>query len=652
MATSGSKSVSVATGVTLKFNWSESSQSVANNTTTISWNMQVILASGYNISASADKDWSVTVNGTKYSGTNTFGSISGTTKTMASGSTTISHNSDGTKTFSYSFSQEFAITYSGSWIGTKSGSGSGTLDTIARASSVSGGSGNIGSATTISITRASNSFTHTLTYSFGSLSGTIATKTSSTSVSWTIPTSFYAQIPNAKSGTGTIYCETFNGNTSIGTKSVGFTAKVTSSSAPSLSVSIVDTDSTTTALTGDSSKLVRYYSDAKVTLTASAKNSASISSYSISGGGGSSSSSSATIYNVTGNSFTCKVTDSRGYTTTVTNKPTMVNYVKLTCVMADTKPTADGNMTVKATGNYFNGSFGATSNSLTVQYRYKLSGGSYSGWTTMTNSLSGNTYSSSASLTGLDYMQTYVFQVRAYDKLATVTSSENSVKTLPVFDWGSNDFNFNVETNWNFGVDITATTSDGSKRVAFTPCSSAGNLVVGYGGWEEKQGNTNLYGNKIQMLTQSDITIHPNGSQTEVYSLLGAMMAMQNSYALETTGTGATNWTVNTTNCTLIGNQLRFHFNCERSSGSATGNIVNEAVATFKIKHDGKVKSIFQTTFSNGATGGLGSFNMTDMSNDGTYVYFTINLCATDIALTGVSAYVLIPVTINTLAYV
>ena len=652
MATSGSKSVSVATGVTLKFNWSESSQSVANNTTTISWNMQVILASGYNISASADKDWSVTVNGTKYSGTNTFGSISGTTKTMASGSTTIAHNSDGTKTFSYSFSQEFAITYSGSWIGTKSGSGSGTLDTIARASSVSGGSGNIGSATTISITRASNSFTHTLTYSFGSLSGTIATKTSSTSVSWTIPTSFYAQIPNAKSGTGTIYCETFNGNTSIGTKSVGFTAKVTSSSAPSLSVSIVDTDSTTTALTGDSSKLVRYYSDAQVTLTASAKNGASISSYSISGGGGSSTSSSATIYNVTGNSFTCKVTDSRGYTTTVTNKPTMVNYVKLTCVMADTKPTADGNMTVKATGNYFNGSFGATSNSLTVQYRYKLSGGSYSEWTTMTNSLSGNTYSSSASLTGLDYMQTYVFQVRAYDKLATVTSSENSVKTLPVFDWGSNDFNFNVETNWNFGVDITATTSDGSKRVAFTPCSSAGNLVVGYGGWDEKQGNTNLYGNKIQMLTQSDITIHPNGSNTAVYSLLGAMMAMQNSYTLETTGTGATNWTVNATNCTLIGNQLRFHFNCERSSASGVGNITNETVATFKIKHDGKVKSIFQVCFPNGATGGLASFNMSDMSNDGTYVQFTVNLCATDVALTGVSAYVLIPVTINTLAYV
>ena len=651
MATSGSKSISVATGLTLKFNWSQSSQNIANNTTKILWDMQVILSSGYSISSSASKDWSVTVNGTKYSGSNTLPSSG--TKTMASGSTTISHNSDGTKSFSYSFSQEFAITFSGTYIGTKSGSSSGTLDTIARASSVSGGSGTIGSTTTIKINRASSSFTHTLTYTFGSLSGTIATKTTSTSYTWTIPTSFYNQIGSATSGKGTITCTTYNGSTNIGSSSCSFTASVNGdANAPSLSVSIVDTDSTTTALTGNSGTLIKYYSDAKVTLTASAKNGASISSYSISGGGGSSTSSSATISNVTNNKFTCKVTDSRGYTTTVTQQPTMVNYVKLTCVMADTKPSAEGSMTVQATGNYFNGSFGATSNSLTVQFRYKVQGGSYSSWTTMTNSFSGNTYSSTYSLTGLDYMKIYVFQIRAVDQLATVTTKEISVKSLPVFDWGEHDFNFNVETNWNFGVDITATTSDGTKRVAFTPCSSAGNLVVGYGGWDEKQGNTNLYGNKIQMLTQSDITIHPNGSNTAVYSLLGAMMAMQNAYTLETTGTGATNWTVNSTNCTLIGNQLRFHFNCTRSSASGVGNITNETVATFKIKHDGKVKSIYQNSFSSGATGGVSTFAMANMSNDGTYVYFDIVLCATDIAVTDVATYCLIPVTINTLAYV
>ena len=507
MASSGSKSVTVTSWDTLKFSWETTSQSVANNTSTISWKLELIADSSGRIDSSTSKVWKVTVNGTTYSGTNTVGISNNSTKTLASSTTTIAHNADGTKTFSYSFSQEFGITFSGSSIGTKTGSGTGTLDTIARASSVSSTSANIGSAVTISISRASSSFTHTLTYSFGSLSGTIATKTTSTSVSWTLPTTFYAQIPSATSKTGTITCTTYSGSTSVGSKTCTFTAKVSSASAPGLTVSIVDTDATAIALTGDSSKLIKYYSDAKFTLTATAKNSATISSYSISGGGKSSTSSTGTLSNVTGNTFTCKTKDSRGFTTTVTKTMTMVNYVKLTCVMDDTKPSADGIMTVRAKGNYFNGSFGAASNTLSVQFRYKTSGGSYSNWITMTNAISNNTYESTYQLTGLDYKTTYVFQMKAVDKLATITTSENSVKTLPIFDWGENDFNFNVETNWNFGVDITATKADGTKRVAFTPCSTAGNTTIGYGSYDEEEGHMNIYGNDVQIITNEGLII-------------------------------------------------------------------------------------------------------------------------------------------------
>ena len=114
MATSGSKSITVTSWDTLRFSWSETSQSTANNTTTISWKMELIAGSSGRISSTASKSWSVTVNGTKYSGTNTIGISNNATKTLASGSTTIAHNSDGTKTFSYSFTQEIAITFSGS----------------------------------------------------------------------------------------------------------------------------------------------------------------------------------------------------------------------------------------------------------------------------------------------------------------------------------------------------------------------------------------------------------------------------------------------------------------------------------------------------------------------------------------------------------
>ena len=231
----------VSNQITLRFNWSQSSQSIANNNSVVSWNLQLI-ASGGSISSSASKSWSVNVNGSNYSGTNTVGVSNGQTKTLASGSTTIGHNADGTKSFSLSFSQQFDINYSGvGWIGTKSGSGSGTLSTIPRTSSISATNANIGENITININRASGSFTHTLTYAFNNLTGTIATKTGSTSIAWTIPTSFYAQIPNNRSSWGRIICDTYNGSTKIGSSECRFDVYVKeSSNKPGISATVKD----------------------------------------------------------------------------------------------------------------------------------------------------------------------------------------------------------------------------------------------------------------------------------------------------------------------------------------------------------------------------------------------------------------------------
>ena len=198
----------VSNQVTLRFGWWQNSQSIANNSSEIGWHLQLV-TSGGSSSSSASKSWNVTVNGSNYSGTCIIGVGTNSPKTLASGSTTIAHNADGTKSFSFSFSLQFDINYSGvGWIGTKSGSGSGTLSTIPRTSSVSSTNANIGENITITINRASSSFTHTIVYWFGNLSGTIASKTSSTSISWTLPTSFYAQIPNSKSSWGRVICDT------------------------------------------------------------------------------------------------------------------------------------------------------------------------------------------------------------------------------------------------------------------------------------------------------------------------------------------------------------------------------------------------------------------------------------------------------------
>lgn len=237
MASSGSTRVNVSSDgdLYLLFSWSAGTQNVANNYTPVSWTLKLVSTKYANVNSSASKDYSVMVDGQTWTGTNTIGLSAGATKTLASGSKNIYHNSDGKKDFNYSFSQDIEITYSGSWIGTKSGSGSGTLNTIPRASEPTLSASNVkmGNAVTIYTNRKSDSFTHTISYSFHSVSETIATGVG-TSVSWTPPTNLIYQILNSTSGTCTITCKTYNGNTLIGTKTVTLTLTVPNASQPSL----------------------------------------------------------------------------------------------------------------------------------------------------------------------------------------------------------------------------------------------------------------------------------------------------------------------------------------------------------------------------------------------------------------------------------
>ena len=444
----------------------ENSTSIANNTSNVTINFYI-----KGPWAPSYYDW------TTYYGIIVDGSVkdSGSSRPYVSTSNVkllswtgdIAHNSDGSKSISVSV---YLTNGSASYLPTQYPSssplymGSVSLTTIPRASSVSCSTADIGSNATISISRASSSFTHTLSYTFGSLSGTIATKTSSTSVAWTIPTTFYAQIPNDKSGTGTITCDTYNGSTLIGSKPTSFTATVNeSASKPTLNPTVVDSNATTTALTGDSSKFIKYYSNASVSTGASARNSATLTSQKITCGAKSISSASGTINAVESGSFTFSATDSRGYPTTQTVNKTLIDYIKLTCSLNAGAPTTDGVATLKISGNYWDGTFGALANTLTVQYRYKTQGGSYGSWTATTATKSGNTYSSTATISGLDYRTTYVFQARAVDKLATVNTDEQARRTTPIFDWSKNDFNVNGDFTVNGATTITGATTVGGE---------------------------------------------------------------------------------------------------------------------------------------------------------------------------------------------
>lgn len=249
--------------------------------------------------------------------------------------------------------------------------------------------------------------------------------------------------------------------TYTGYSSIAKTMTITNGN-PTLNPTVVDNNATTKALTGDANKLVKYYSNAYYTINAAAVKEATLSSQKVTHNGSSKTTATGTYNAVENASFTFEAKDSRGNTTTKTITKTLINYVKLTCNQK-IRISAEGIATIDINGNYFNGSFGATANTLQVQYRFKTSGGSYSSWTDVTTSKSGNTYTAQATKSGLNYQTTYVFQCRAIDKINTggVNTDERTVKSLPVFDWGENDFHI----HGNLIVEGTVTGSNATGAV-------------------------------------------------------------------------------------------------------------------------------------------------------------------------------------------
>ena len=358
-----------------------------------------------------------------------------TTKVVYSGKIgPFTHNSDGSlNPIQINASSYITSNYS------PSGSATCNMSTIARKSTVSATNAEIEGTSVITINKQSSSFTHTLTYQFGSLNGTIASYTSASSVNFNIPSSFYAQIPNSKTGTCTITCTTYSGGTNIGSTSTSFTVSCNESKCkPSVSATVIDANQATVALTGDSSKLVRYKSTARITPSATSKNSASITSKSVEN---QVVSSYLDISNVDKNTFSISATDSRGFTTTISKTATMINYIKLTCnARVEREDQTSSVVNLFYSGNYFNGSFGATDNALTLNWKYREVG--VDEWTTggtLTPTISGNTYSGSIQCgSDFDYQKNYEFMIEYSDKLETpkplIVSLSKGRGSLEVYD--------------------------------------------------------------------------------------------------------------------------------------------------------------------------------------------------------------------------
>lgn len=359
----------------------------------------------------------------------------------------VPHNAEGKATASYTASADT------SWnLGDANISGSFTLPTIPRADSIIGPtSGTIGKQVTIITTNNSSTFTHTLRYKFGTLQGTIVSGAGN-SYTWTIPKDFYTQIPNAKSGVGALWCDTYSGGTLVGSTFISFTAYADEADAkPTVSFSYT-TDVITQSITGYVDGVIKGVTDINYTITGTAKYSSTISKYYLSKNSSllQETNSKGTITDADSDTYYVAVKDSRGYTSNIStiNFEHYVDYIPLS--VTNISVTRENELSDKAylnlTGDYFNDSFGATNNALTVQLRYKEKGTSVWGETsdiTTEAVILNNTFSITDLLISENFSTdaSYDIEVILKDKVNTtgITYSKTLAEGTPTFRIRKND---------------------------------------------------------------------------------------------------------------------------------------------------------------------------------------------------------------------
>ena len=572
---------------TLELTLTENSTSVSGNSSSVSYTLKLKSTTKdfyqYRVGASVSLDGKTVATRDRYTAAQisigTYSSV-----TLLSGTATVGHGADGTKTMALSYALDMA---SASYTpGPVSGSGTMALTHIPRGATITSAPNftDEDSPTVKYSNPAGGSLQVGIYKTDGStaLAGYRTATGSSYTFHFTAAEKANLQKVNTGGNTATVrFClkSVVGGQTFL--KSVDRTLTI-ANPAPTLNPTVTDSNDVTYALTGDRSKLVKYHSNAKVTFGAAAVKGATLKSKKVTCAT-QALTADGTMQGVESGAFSFSATDSRGNTTAKTVTKDMVNYVRLSCNLGDGMPDGEGTFALEVTGACFYGSFGAVDNTLAVEYRYRVQGEeTWEEWTAVDSVLPlGFTYLARARVEGLDYQATYQFQARATDKLETVTTPEKTVKSLPTFDWSGKDFNFNV------------------------PVTVQG------------------------------------------YSLLGMVKALSTQYQLDTTVTKGTNYTSVTGYAQLMGNSVRCNILATRSSNTGTGNIGNETVCSFTIQHGGKIKNFDSVSFVTGASGGGGFFQMEETANSGTTATFKVTLAAAASTLNTFNAYFVIPVTLD-----
>lgn len=436
MATSGKVSSNGYQGRYITFSWSLTTQSIAANTSTISWRLEGD-GTGQSSRYKAG-NFKVVIDGVTVYSTSEDDRIwlyDGTL--VASGNYTFNHNSAGEKSFSVQI-QAGIYTYAVNC----TGSGSFTLPTINRISVINSITGaNTSDELAVAYTEYVAAYTNNLIIKLGNT--TLQTINNYNSgASFTLSDSalntIYSSVTSSKTATLSFSLQTYSGSLLIGTSDAVNKTLTINDSNPSIgSISYRDSNNNTVGITGNNQYIIRNNSTLEVTLTnLTAQNSATLASITVAGGGvtqtrslsGSSDSSEVftlgTVNQSSNFTITATLTDSRGFTATKTINVLVYDYnlptATISALRVDNYYTTT-NVTVNA--NY-SSLGGHNTLSLSAQYK-KTSESSYGAAVTLTN---GQT----TSLT-LDNNYEWNLKILVADSLGSTTYNLIIGRGLPIW---------------------------------------------------------------------------------------------------------------------------------------------------------------------------------------------------------------------------
>lgn len=426
-----------------KLTLTETATSTENNTSTISYVLNLSEKSGYSFDWNGHGSsikYTITINGTKITGTIPSYTPSTSGTNLKSGTLTISHSSDGSKSISFSFSvtDSTGATYT---CGDASASGTMTLTTIPRASVLGKLSTfDVESTLTIPITKYADSYYDVLKvydenenrlYSYYEIEDGDTFSLTRCGIE-TLYNVMEKQTHNFTFELSTYSDSDYENLVGISEQVV--VGYITDANPVFTDFNVEDSNDTTYALTNNRSTFIKNYSTLKISnIEATALKNATISYWIINDTSYANTGSNEMEFaNYSTNSITVYAQDSRNFTTSLTK--TLTNFIEYFELIKGTQDinriediTEQTNISFK--GTFYNGSFGTdgVSNSLEVSYKYKQTKDSdwTNGSTEIIPTINENEYSfegliSGDTTNGFEISNSYDIKVIVKDKLSEV----------------------------------------------------------------------------------------------------------------------------------------------------------------------------------------------------------------------------------------